>query len=183
MEYVIYSITCKETGKKYFGRSQEVEKRWRAHKNMLRRSIHNNPLLQSDWNDYGEDNFTFEILHTYSDINEAVLKEQEYIDDNSYDKYNISDAKDGGDTFTNNPRSEEIRKLKSINSSGKNNPMYGKPKNDYTIKRIKEANSKKVIINNMVYDSLTQASKELGLGTTTISYRLNAKSFTDWKYA
>jgi group I intron endonuclease len=183
MEYVIYSITCKETGKIYFGRSQEVEKRWRSHKNMLRKSLHSNVTMQSDWNVYGENSFIFKILHTFTDLNESIQKEQEYIDDDSYDKYNISDAKIGGDTFTNNPRSEEIRKLKSINTSGKNNPMYGKPKNEYTINRIKEANSKKIIIDGIVFDSLSTASKELGLGVTTISYRLNAKSFTEWKYA
>lgn len=183
MEYVIYSITCKTTSKKYFGRSQEIDKRWRAHKNMLRRGIHNNKLMQQEWSEYGEEDFIFEILHSYSDLQESIIKEQEYIDDELYEKYNISDAKDGGDTFTNNPRSEEIRKLKSQNSSGKNNPMYGKPKNKYTIDRIKEVNSKKIIINGKLYNSLTEASKELGLGITTIGYRLKANTFTEWKYA
>jgi len=183
MEYVVYSITCLDTGKVYFGRSQEVDKRWRAHRNMLRRGLHNNSNLQEDWSIYGEERFQFKILHRFEYIEVAERKEQEYIDDKKYDKYNISDAKDGGDTFTNNPRQEEIRKLKSHNSSGKNNPMYGKPKSELTIRRIKEANSKKIIIEGITYDSLTRASSELGLGVTTISYRLNAKTFSNWKYA
>ncbi|MED3792508.1 GIY-YIG nuclease family protein [Niallia alba] len=183
MEYVVYSITCINTNRVYFGRSQEVDKRWRAHKNMLRRGLHNNTVLQKEWLLYGEDNFKFEILHRYENISEAEAREQEYIDDCSYDKYNISDAGDGGDTFSNNPRQDEIRKLKSISSSGKNNPMYGKPKSELTIRRIKEANSKKIFIDGIPYDSLTKASKELGLGVTTISYRLNSKTFTEWKYA
>lgn len=183
MKHVVYSITCMKTGKKYFGRSQEIEKRWRAHKNMLRRGNHNNSLLQAEWSLYGENSFEFKKLHIYETLTEAELKEQEYIDDLSYDKYNISDAMDGGDTFTNNPKKEHTRKLKSMNAKGKNNPMYGKPKSELTIRRIKEANSKKVVIDGVEYESLTNASKTLGLGITTVSYRLNSNTFTNWKYA
>ena len=130
MKYDIYSITCLINNKVYFGRSQEIKKRWRAHKHMLRKSSHYNPLLQSDWNLYGEDNFDFSILHSTSDYNESILIEQRYIDSENYEKYNIADAKKGGDTFSRNPNQERTRKLKSINTSGKNNPMYGKPKSE-----------------------------------------------------
>lgn len=112
MKYDVYSITCRTTGTKYIGRSQEIEKRWRSHRNMLRRGLHNNILFQTDWTLHGEEDFVFEILHTYEDKQEAELKEQEYIDDQTIVKYNISDAKDGGDTFKNNPRKEEIMKVK-----------------------------------------------------------------------
>jgi len=178
MEYNVYSITCKTSGKKYFGRSQEIDKRWRSHRNMLRRGIHNNTSMQSDWNLFGEVDFVFEILNTYTD-------KQEYIDNQSFKKYNISDAKNGGDTFSNNPRKEEIRLLKSINTSGERNPMYGKPKSEYTIQRTKEANSKPVMIEGIRYCSSTEAGMLLGLGITTVSYRLNSKSdrFKEWKYA
>ena len=183
VRYDIYSITCLNNGKIYFGRSQEIEKRWRAHRNMLRKSQHSNTLLQEDRNTYGEDNFLFEIIYTSEDLEEAVSVEQLYIDSSEYEKYNISDAKMGGDTFTNNPRSEETRKLKSINTSGKNNPMYGKPKTDYMIQKTREANSKPVVIDGMHYSSSTEASKVLGIGNTTICYRLKAKTFTEWNYA
>jgi len=185
MEHSVYSITCKVTDKVYFGRSQEIDKRWRAHKNMLRRGLHNNLSLQSEWALYGEGNFVFKILEVFDNKKEAEYKEQKYIDDPKYKKYNISNAKDGGDTFTNNPRGEHTRKLKSENSSGRSNPMYGKPKSELTIKRIKEANSKKIVVNGVAYNSLVEASNELGLGITTIAYRLNANSpiFSEWKYA
>lgn len=183
LEYIVYSINCKVNGKKYFGRSQELEKRWRSHRNMLRKGTHNNVLLQNDWDNYGEDNFEFKILEVFHNKDEAEICEQKYIDSLAYEKYNISNAMDGGDTFTNNPRREEIRKLKSKNSSGDKNPMFGKPKNDFTIKRIKEVNSKKVMIDGVLYDSLTHASKELNIGITTVSYRLKSESFTNWQYA
>lgn len=40
---------------------------------------------------------------------------------------NISLGGDGGDTFTNNPRKEEIREKHRLNAIGENNNMYGLP--------------------------------------------------------
>ena len=40
---------------------------------------------------------------------------------------NISKGGDGGDTFTNNPRKEEIREKHRQNAIGENNNMYGLP--------------------------------------------------------
>lgn len=183
MIYNIYSITCLNNGKVYFGRSQEIEKRWRSHKNMFRKSSHNNTKMQEDWNKYGEEAFLFEVIYTTSDLEESIEIEQSYIDSDIFTKYNISNAKMGGDTFTNNPRQEEIRKLKSINSSGERNPMYGKPKSARMIQRVKEANSKKVVIDGVLYPSVTEASKAHNMKVSTVCYRLKANSFKDWKYA
>lgn len=44
---------------------------------------------------------------------------------NSGSLVNISSGGDGGDTFTNNPRKEEIRQIRSKQMSGKGNNMYG----------------------------------------------------------
>ncbi len=50
---------------------------------------------------------------------------------NRYDKsgplVNISKGGDGGDTFSNNPRKEEIREIHRKNAMGSNNNMYGLP--------------------------------------------------------
>lgn len=54
---------------------------------------------------------------------------------NRYDKsgplVNISKGGDGGDTFTNNPRKEEIREIHRKNATGSNNNMYGLPLESY----------------------------------------------------
>jgi len=141
--------------------------------------------MQEDWNKYGESNFLFKVIFTTEDLAEAIKMEQAYIDFDSFEKYNISDAKMGGDTFTNNPRSDEIRKLKSINASGENNPMYGKEKSEKMIRRVKEANSKPVIVEGVLYTSSVEVSKATGVKTTTVNYRLNSESprFKDWNYA
>lgn len=54
---------------------------------------------------------------------------------NRYDEsgplVNIAKGGDGGDTFTNNPRKEEIREKHRKNAIGSNNNMYGLPLEDY----------------------------------------------------
>ncbi|MEX5942406.1 hypothetical protein [Mammaliicoccus sciuri] len=62
--------------------------------------------------------------------------------------------------------------------------MYGKPKSEHMLRRVKEANSKSIFIEGKTYNSLTEASHELGIGITTVSYRLNSVSerFREWKY-
>lgn len=183
MIYTVYKIQCKVNDKVYYGRSQEVEKRWRSHKNSLRRGIHNNLNLQNDWDKHGEDSFIFEVIHETPYPKGAEDLEQFFIDTTA-NKYNIADAKQGGDVMTNNPRREETKKLKSKIFSGKGNPMYGKPKTQKMIDSVKEANSKPVEVDGVRYGSLKEASDKLGVKHTTVNYRLQSKSrkFENWKY-
>lgn len=184
MKYTIYTITCKNNGKIYYGRSQEFEKRTRSHLNMLRSNTHYNLYMQEDFNKYGESSFVFEIIHEYDNIQKSIEIEQQYIDENIGIGYNIGGSINGGDLFTTNPRKEEIRELRRKLATGKNNPMYGKPKSQKMIDAVKKANSKSVSIEGVVYSSISEASKKLGIGGTTISYRINAQTdrFKDWVY-
>lgn len=186
MRFHIYKILCETNSKFYIGMSQEYEKRWRSHINQLRLGKHNNYHLQEDWLQYGEDDFTFELLHEFNEKELCMQKEIETI--NSCDEavlYNIvKDVSIGGDGFTHNPRKDEIRELKSKSVSGSKNPMYGKPKSDKMLSSVKEANSKPVVIKGIEYKSLTEASEKLGMRHNIISYRINATSdkFREWTY-
>ncbi len=63
----IYTITNKITGKLYIGESLDIYRRWHdEHIPQLRKNRHYNKALQSDFNKYGEENFSFEILERYS---------------------------------------------------------------------------------------------------------------------
>ena len=61
---------------------------------------------------------------------------------NKYDKseplVNISKGGDGGDTFTNNPRKEEIREKHRKNATGSNNNMCGLPLESYPSHKAKQ---------------------------------------------
>lgn len=58
----IYCWRNEVNGKVYIGSSVHVMQRKQTHVFALRKNIHGNPHLQSAWNKYGEDSFSFRIL-------------------------------------------------------------------------------------------------------------------------
>lgn len=182
MKYVVYEIECKNNGKKYYGRSQEFDKRRRAHINMLRSNCHRNMYMQDDWNNFGEESFTFNIIHTFDCLEDSIETEQKYIDSNLGIGYNIGGATDGGDRMFHNPRKEETRKLKSKVFSGEGNPMFGRPKSEKMIASVKESNSKKVSIEGVIYPSVAEAVRVLGINSSTAYNRVKSKSFPEYYY-
>lgn len=71
----IYIITNKISGKIYIGESLDIYRRWHdEHIPQLRKKRHYNKELQNDFNKYGEENFSFEILERYSEDNPITTK-------------------------------------------------------------------------------------------------------------
>ena len=67
--------------------------------------------------------------------------------------------------------------------SGENNPFYGKTHSDETRKKLSEirmgkkpTNMRKIIINDTIYESLSDASKQLGVGSSLIIHRIKSKN-------
>lgn len=58
----IYSITNQATGDRYVGKSKDIVGRWERHRSRLRLGKHENLKLQQNWNLYGEDSFSLEVL-------------------------------------------------------------------------------------------------------------------------
>lgn len=79
MKCGVYQITCIENGLIYIGSSKNIEQRWKNHRRELRLNRHNNMFLQADWNKYGENAFTFEILEQCKE-EERYNLEQQYLD-------------------------------------------------------------------------------------------------------
>lgn len=71
----LYTITNRENGKIYIGESLDIYRRWhKEHIPQLRKNCHYNEELQNDFNKYGEENFSFEILERYSVDNPITTK-------------------------------------------------------------------------------------------------------------
>lgn len=74
----IYKITNAISGKIYIGSAFNLKKRFRVHRSLLLRGIHDNDHLQKSFNKYGNDAFTFSIME-YCDKTELDEKELQYI--------------------------------------------------------------------------------------------------------
>lgn len=80
MTISVYKITHAYSQKFYLGYSVSTEKRFANHKNMLRRGVHHCIHLQRAWDKYGEGEFRFSILDVCKTKEEAIEKEQMYLD-------------------------------------------------------------------------------------------------------
>jgi predicted DNA-binding protein (UPF0251 family) len=77
---------------------------------------------------------------------------------------------------------EHKQKLKEINSKPKSEEH--KRKISETLKGNKPGNMRKVDIEGVMYESLTEASRQLQLSTSTVKNRLKStsKKFENWNY-
>ena len=66
----IYLIKNWKNGKKYYGQSNDVEKRLALHEVSLKGNYHDNDHLQKSFNKYGRYSFTFEKI---GDVEEESL--------------------------------------------------------------------------------------------------------------
>ena len=89
MSIGIYIIRNKINDKIYIGRTIDIDRRCKAHYNMLNRNDHCNEYLQADWNGLGKNCFEFITLH---ECDEDILYDcEEYFI--SY--YNTTDKRYG----------------------------------------------------------------------------------------
>jgi biotin operon repressor len=58
----IYKITNTSTGKVFLGKGMNVQGKLNGQRAQLKWGSHRNKELQNDWNQYGEDQFAFEVL-------------------------------------------------------------------------------------------------------------------------
>ena len=73
----VYKIENVITKQVYIGQTSDISKRWFFHKNTLRRNKNSNKHLQQSWNEYGENNFSFEVL-SYCETKEERFEKETY---------------------------------------------------------------------------------------------------------
>jgi group I intron endonuclease len=151
----------------YIGSSKDIKRRLRIHKWMLLKNEHYNNYIQSSWNKYGCDSFSFEVLEETSSSKDILLSREKFF----IDAYNSANPEFGFNQKANpvhpqsfgskngmfgKTHSLEVRKKLSelatkrvgeLNPNygngkailGKNNPFYGRRHSDETKKKISEA--------------------------------------------
>ena len=60
----VFKIVNKINGKIFIGSSPNLDSYWNNQKFQLNLGSHRNKELQNDWNNFGEDNFYYEIIDT-----------------------------------------------------------------------------------------------------------------------
>lgn len=140
---VLSGIYCIEDGygRLYYGSAVNFKRRFTKHKSELRQGIHKNPKLQTAWNKYGADFFSFYPVEVVIDKNKLLEREQFWIDclvETEKDYYNICLV--AGSTLGNKP-SKETRAILSEQRLG-NKYRLGKPQSEETKRVIGEASKR-----------------------------------------
>ena len=108
----IYIITCTQNMRRYVGSSNDIDYRWRKHREKLVSGKHWNRFLQRSWNKYGSEAFEYAILEIVADVSLLHIREQHWID-TLFPEFNLS-------PFANRPTtqgltySEETRQKMSV---------------------------------------------------------------------
>ncbi len=141
--YGIYCIECIKTNIKYIGQTYEnFYRRWIFHKWNLKNNHHSNTYIQNAWNKYGEENFKFYPIESFS-INEKehITKtkldklEKYYI--KKYDTFkNGFNLTTGGDKCKMTPLSDDAKR--KIGEKNRIN-MLGKKHSEETKKKMSKS--------------------------------------------
>lgn len=194
----IYLISCKKIEKYYIGESQNVVTRLCAHKNKLRRNIHENKELQSDFNKFGEENFLFQkLIFGYGLNKDKRLELETHIlltlePEKRYNIYTNFKKRDKIlNPFFGKTHNYEARQAQSFAKKGQPSGFKNKNHSDNVKKMLSQINSNKttverrkpVIINSSYYESISEASKKTGLNRRLIRERCHNKThFNNFKW-
>ncbi len=106
----IFAVRCLANEKMFIGQSENLDGIFNRIKFQLNANCHNQKDLQADWNEFGANKFTFEVLEQL-EIRENldVKKELEFLEDLWLEKY-----KPFGDKGYNEPKKTREQRLQMI---------------------------------------------------------------------
>lgn len=135
--YGIYEIKCIANNKVYIGKTVNTfGDRWDSHRAKLRNNYHDSKELQDDWNTYGEENFTFEIIKDLTGESKEVVSENERIEIAKAKKTGLCYNKTDGEGFLGLHLSEDAKRI--IGEKNKAH-MTGRKMSDETKRKKSEA--------------------------------------------
>lgn len=75
----VYQIKNSINGKVYVGSSVGVERRWNMHLKALKSGSHHSCILQREWEEHGEDCFSFSLLEKVQELSALRAREKFWI--------------------------------------------------------------------------------------------------------
>jgi hypothetical protein len=169
----LYMVRCVVNDWRYYGESTNVSGRLASHKSQLNRSIHPNRVLQNDFNLYGLQNFDFVVLYMgeteWRDKTTREARETELIIQDRAITYNV---------------------FADQNRSGERNAFYGRFQTEEAKRKIGDAMrgipndklGKKLLIKDVEYPSIAEASRQTGMARKTIRARLLDSKNENYQY-
>lgn len=194
MENYFYRINNLINGKFYYGSHNGKNESYFGSGIAINRAI----------DKYGVNNFEFIILKRFNSREEAFIFEERFLKlykiSSLENSYNIKDAGLGGDTFSNNPRKEEIRKKQSkaqrkrfLNPANKANTNPFKDVSSERLFELKKiwseasrgrlnGRAKKVMVKDKLYYTINEAAIGECLTREQVKYRLKNSLYKDFNY-
>lgn len=195
----LYKITCLKNDKIYIGESSNVLSRLGQHVSTLENNRHDCIELQKDFNKFGKKFFKFEALELNNNyLNESLRKQKEQIYIQQIRKsYNFKDKQNWNfytqkvkikgviynslrqaSLIVDESRTNLVRKCKDIN----NKNYIFLEKKTYIKAKIYENNSIPCKINNIIYPSISNASKTLNHSYETITKRCKSNNYPNYMF-
>lgn len=169
----LYTIICFSNNKQYIGQSSNVSNRLSKHLSELKHNRHFCKELQNDFNLYTQNDFIFQRLALAEGLNKKKREELETI------------------LIEFVPKQFLYNKFASPSErTGILNGFYGHKHTAETINNISLANSgsglkrhrKPVKLDNIVYDSVTEAERQTGIARRLIRERCHAEKYPNYQF-
>jgi group I intron endonuclease len=118
--YLIYNTI---NGKIYVGITNNPKTRWARHKSDAKSN--RKQAIHCAIYKYGNDKFIFKVVENIKTLEEANLREIEWIKSLKENFYQLYNETNGGDGVSGTKWTKERKKIMSELNSGQGNPMYG----------------------------------------------------------
>lgn len=159
----IYCIENTCNGKRYIGKSVDIEKRISQHKYSLKKNKHHNQYLQNSYDKYGKGAFKYYVLEVVEDRKHLPIKEMFWID-----RFGTIDKSVGYNLMYDSPdgyilHETTIEKM-SLARKGTGNPNYGNKWTDEQKKLMSEISIKRHgsgIYGDVWKSKISEASKKM----------------------
>jgi hypothetical protein len=164
----IYLIKNKINNKIYIGSALNIRKRWKQHRNSLRKNKHYNRYLQSAFNKNGFQNFEWSVIE-YVDKNKLTETEQKWLNYyRSFDRtigYNLSPT---ASSCLGVKHSEESKKRMSKSHMGNRQSEETKEKiRRSRLKKVYQFDENGELLN--IFNSILEAERQTGIARQAIS--------------
>lgn len=125
----VYEIVNTISGMRYIGSTKNYRTRFSQHKQELKAGVHANASMQKDWNTFGREVFSFNVVTSVLNAADLFLMEQVRLDDAAEEGTPLFNVHKYSDSSRGRLASEETKRKMSI-------ARVGKPRSAESIEKV-----------------------------------------------